>query len=204
MSLVIEFPTVRPMEVRFHEALSPEGFWELCSKNPELIVEREPDGKITIMSPLGFLTGNKENRLNAYLTIWAIEAGTGESASSSTGYSLPNGAVRSPDSSWVSDERLAGISLEELKKFPNLVPDFVAEIRSESDNLKPLQTKMSEEWMGHGVRLGWLIDPLNEQVHVYREDGSIEIIKSFDETLSGGDVMPGFSFDLGKLGMSKK
>lgn len=204
MTLVIEIPQARSFDLQFREDLTSEEFWELCSRNPELVVEREADGKISVMTPVSFLTGKKENRLNAYLTIWAIDNGMGETGSSSTGFTLPNGAVKSPDASWVSDERMEGATLVELARFPPLVPDFVAEIRSKSDDLKPLQKKMSEDWMEQGVRLGWLIDPKAEKVHIYREDGSIEIVKSFDGVLSGEDVMPGFTFDLNKLSMTKK
>lgn len=203
MSLTVEFPRAVPVEITFREQLSAEDFFQLCMQNRDLIAEREPDGRIIIMSPITFLTGNLKSRLNAYVTIWAIEHGMGETASASTGFTLPNGAVRSPDTAWVSDERLQACSEEKLNQFPPLVPDFVAEIRSKSDKLKPLQRKMAEEWIGQGVRLGWLIDLKTEKVYIYRADGSITVVESFAETLSGEDVMPGFNFELSRLAMRK-
>lgn len=151
------------------------------------------------MSPVGFKTGERENIINAYLTIWAIENGTGTTASPSTGFVLPSGEIRSADASWISDGRLAGVAEEALDRFPELVPDFIVEIRSNSDNLKPLQQKMQDTWMASGVRLAWLFDMKGNRIFVYREEGSVEVLSDMSVMLDGGDVLPGFSFDSSRL-----
>jgi Uma2 family endonuclease len=200
MSLTITLP--KPGTYAIHRndgGLSQEEFWELCSKNPELVIEREADGQITVMSPVGFKTGERENIINAYLTIWAIENGLGTTASPSTGFVLPSGEVRSADASWISDERLEGVETEDLDRFPELVPDFIVEIRSKSDNLKPLQRKMQDTWMASGVRLSWLFDIQGDQVFIYREGGSVEVLPGLTAILDGGEILTGFSFDVSRL-----
>lgn len=187
------------MAITYDEHLNNEEFWELCASNPDLHIEREADGKIKVMSPVGFKTGKRENLINAYLTIWAIEQGLGTTASPSTGFVLPTGEVRSADASWISDERLGQVEEEELDRFPELVPDFIVEIRSKSDNLKPTQRKMQDTWIANGVRLGWLIDVKNAQVFIYRADGSVEIVSGMNTELTGEDVLPNFSFDLNRV-----
>lgn len=199
MSVSVQLPPDRSATLSFTRSLSLAEFTEFCSQNPELVVEREPDGKITIMTPVGFLSGRRELRLGAYLTIWAIENGMGDTASSSTGFTLPNGSVRSPDAAWISDDRLNAIPEEELEGFPALVPDFVAEIRSKSDDDRPLQKKMEETWMSQGVRLGWLIDSYLGEVRVYRPGIETEVLPLENTVLSGEEVMPGFKFDLAIL-----
>ncbi len=199
MSVTVQLPPDRRATLSFSRKLSLPEFAEFCAKNPDLVVEREPDGKITIMTPVGFLSGRRELRLGAYLTIWTIENGLGDTASSSTGFTLPNGSVRSPDAVWISDERIGNLPDEELEGFPNLVPDFVAEIRSKSDDDRPLQQKMEDTWMAQGVRLGWLIDTYLGEVRVYREDGTVEVLPVEESILSGEEIMPGFTFDLAIL-----
>lgn len=199
MRLMIELPTDDPFVVEYARPLTQQEFWELCSLNRELVLEREEDGKVSFMSPVGFNSGNIEITVGAYLKIWSVEQGLGDVASSSTGFILPNGSTRSPDAAWISDERMAAVPEEELEQFPHLVPDFVVEIRSKSDNLLKLQKKMQEQWMPSGVRLSWLIDPKEEKVYVYRENGSISVIESFADKLSGEEVLPGFEFDLARL-----
>ncbi len=199
MSVLVQLPPDRSATLSFDRTLSLAEFTEFCVQNPELVVEREPDGKITIMTPVGFLSGRRELRLGAYLTIWAIENGMGDTASSSTGFTLPNGSVRCPGAVWISDERLAAVPKEELESFPALVPDFVAEIRSKSDDDRPLQRKMEETWMAQGVRLGWLIDSYLGEVRIYRPETETEVLPIEGTILSGEDVMPGFSFDLATL-----
>jgi len=109
---------------------------------------------------------------------------------------LPNSSVRSPDAVWISDERLAEVPEEELEGFPALVPDFVAEIRSKSDDNRPLQSKMEETWMAQGVRLGWLIDTYLGEIRIYRPNSDVEVLPVEGTVLSGEEVLPGFSFDL--------
>lgn len=199
MSLTIILPKTRSVAISYDESLTNDEFWELCKENPDLVIEREVDGKIKIMSPVGFKTGERENIMNAYLTIWSIENGEGTTTSPSTGFVLPSGEVRSSDASWISDKRLEGIDEEELDRFPSVVPEFVVEIRSKSDNLKPLQKKMQDSWIASGVLLAWLIDIKGERIFIYRSDESVEVIEGLDRKIDGENILPGFVFDLSRL-----
>ena len=200
MSITINLPTPGTYALTYPDGgVTPDEFFQLCMDNPEAILEREADGQITIMAPVTFLSGQRENFVSGYVMIWSVESGLGASLSPSTGFTLPSTEVRSPDAAWVSDERLAGVSREELERFPKLVPDFIVEIRSKSDRLAPLKRKMEQSWMAHGVRLGWLIDVKGDQVFVYRAGKPTETVNGLEGMLSGEDVLPGFSFDLSLL-----
>lgn len=179
--------------------LTNDELFEFCSMNKELHIERDAAQNIIIMAPVGGNSGFHEVEFLTEVNIWRRQNG-GASFSSSTGFLMPNGAMRSPDACWISEARWSKVTEDEKKKFPPVVPDFVAEIRSPSDSLKGTKAKM-EEWLDNGVRLGWLVDIHNQQVFIYREDGSIEIRKGFDNLLSGESVMEGFEFDLKQLKM---
>lgn len=174
-------------------------FFEFCQLNRDLRIERDADGMIHIMAPTGFETGKYNADLVAELIIWNRKHKTGVVGESNTGYRLPNGAIRAPDVSWVSNERLANLSKEEFQRFAPVCPDFSVEILSPSDNLSMLKKKM-QEYIENGCRLGWLIDRVEERVFIYRTDGTISLVKSFDEKLTGEDVLPGFEIVLSNLG----
>jgi Uma2 family endonuclease len=173
--------------------LTDEQFFELCSANRDMRFERSANGELIIMAPTGWGTGNKNAELGVDLGIWNRQARLGKVFDSSTGFRLPNGSDRSPDASWISKDRLEALDPDPAKFLP-LAPDFVVELRSESDTLKPLQTKM-QEYIENGVRLGWLIDPKNQRVEIYRPGQAVEILES-PVSLSGEEVLPGFSLDL--------
>jgi Uma2 family endonuclease len=176
--------------------LTDEQFFELCSANRDLRFERSVDGELIIMAPTGWGTGNKNAELGIDLGIWNRQTRLGKVFDSSTGFRLPNGADRSPDASWVSKDRLEALNADPAKFLP-LAPDFVVELRSENDTLKPLRTKM-QEYVDNGVRLGWLIDPKNRRVEIYRLGQEVEVLES-PVSLSGEDVLPGFKLDLSPL-----
>ena len=131
------------------------------------------------------------------LRIWAKKDKRGKVYDSSTGFKLPNGATVSPDASWVLSERLEKFTAKQREKFLPLCPDFVLELRSASDSLKITQNKM-QEYIENGARLGWLIDPKNKRVHVYRAKGDIEILEN-PQTVSGEDVLINFDLDLKEI-----
>jgi Uma2 family endonuclease len=138
--------------------LTNEQFYQLCISNRELNLERNAKGELIIMPPVGGESGNQEAGLITDLEIWNRQTGLGKVFSSSTIFLLPNGANRSPDAAWVMLERWQGLTQAEREKFPPLCPDFVIELRSRTDSLKPLQDKM-REYIDNGLRLGWLINP---------------------------------------------
>ncbi|MBD2676592.1 MULTISPECIES: Uma2 family endonuclease [Nostoc] len=169
----------------------------MSSQNPELRFERNANGTLETMPPTGGISGNREIKAGAYLLNWVETQDLGEVFSSSTGFRLPNTAVRSPDAAFVAKGRLPEGWDEQEDKFINLAPDFVIEIRSKNDSLAKLKAKM-EEYIANGVQLGWLIDTKNQQALVYRRDGSVTQYPA-TATLSGEDVVPGFMLPLKKL-----
>ncbi|MGK7929367.1 MAG: Uma2 family endonuclease [Spirulina sp.] len=173
---------------------SNDQFYELCQNHRDLQFERTARGELIIMPPLGGESGNREANFIGDLIIWNRRSRLGKVFSSSTGFILPNGATRSPDAAWVSLERWEALTREQRQKFLPLCPDFLIELRSESDSLPPLQRKMAE-YMENGLRLGWLIDPQNRQVEIYRENCEKEVLENCDR-LEGEDVLPGFVLDL--------
>jgi len=177
--------------------MTDEQFYEFCQQNRDWRIERTAEGELIIMPPAGGETGNRNARLNAFFTLWALNDGTGESFDSSTGFILPNGATRSPDATWVKRSRLATLTPEQKKKFLPLCPDFVIELRSPSDNLKTVQEKM-QEYLTNGAQLGWLIDPLERQVYVYRPGIAVECLDD-PASISGDPELPGFVLDLTQI-----
>jgi Uma2 family endonuclease len=174
--------------------LTDEQFFELCQKNRDYRFERTASGELLIMPPAGSDTGRRNIKIAAQLEIWSQKNNLGVAFDSSAGFKLPNNADRSPDASWVKRERWDALTPEQQETFAPLCPDFVVELRSKSDSLKALQTKM-QEYMDNGARLGWLIDRKNQRVEIYRQGRDVEIVQS-PAALSGEDVLPGFVLDL--------
>jgi Uma2 family endonuclease len=179
--------------------LNDDEFYEFCQQNSTLKLEREANGTIIVMPNTGGKTGTLNFELYFQLKLWHNKHKTGRFFDSSTAFRLPSTAVRSADAAFVSSERWDALTDDEQEKFPPLAPDFVIELMSKSDNLADAKEKMLIDWMANGCRLGWLIDPFNQMVHIYRADGSIQINKTFDTPLSGEDVLPGLEFDLAEL-----
>lgn len=171
--------------------LSHERFYELCVANAEVAMERSPRGELIVMAPVGGESGHREADLIADLVLWNRQTRLGLVFSSSTIFKLPGGGDRSPDVAWVQQERWDALTPEQRRKFPPLCPDFVIELRSESDRLGPLQDKM-QEYLDSGLRLGWLVNPQDETVEIYRPDAPAETL-SLPVRLSGEEVLPDFS-----------
>ncbi len=174
--------------------LTDEQFYQLCIANRDLNLEMNAVGELIILPPVGGESGNQEAGLITDLEIWNRQTKLGKVFSSSTIFILPNSAKRSPDAAWVKLERWEALTLEQRKKFPPLVPDFVIELRSETDRLAPIKEKM-QEYIENGLRLGWLINPQDRQVEIYRLGKVIEIIQ-MPTILSGEDVLPGFELQV--------
>lgn len=179
-------------------AMTEDEFYLFCRRNPELKFERRADGTIESLDMTGGTTGRRNSELITELTLWNRSTRSGEVFDSSTGFRLPNGAVRSPDVVWVRTETWNQLTPEQQEKFPPLCPDFVVELASPSDSLTDLLDKLNE-YIANGCRLAWLIDPKGQTVRVFRANGAVAVIESFDETLSGEDVLPGFRFALSLL-----
>ena len=174
--------------------LTDEQFFEFCQLNRDVRIERTAAGDLVIMPPTGGGTGHRSILLGMWLTQWALQDGTGVTFDSSTGFTLPNGATRSPDVAWVKRSRLAGLTPEQRERFLPLCPDFVGEFRSPSDRVSSLQEKM-QEYIDNGAQLGWLIDAHSRVVYVYRPSHSVERLEQ-PATLAGDPVLPRFTLDL--------
>lgn len=173
-----------------------QAFDDIVASNPQLHFEQTASGEIVIMTPTGGESGARNSRLVYQLQRWA-EAGGGIVFDSSTLFCLPSGAKRSPDASWISTSRWTALSKEDRKRYPPICPDFVIELRSETDRLSDLTLKMTE-YMSNGALLAWLIDPLLRQVHVYRKDIVTEIQTNVP-SIAADQTLPGFVLDLQPL-----
>jgi Uma2 family endonuclease len=167
-------------------------FERLCELNPELRLELTKDGELIAMPPAGYESSGKNADLTTDVSIWNRQTGLGRVFDSSGGFVLPNGALKSPDVTWIEKSKLANIPAG--VKFPSIVPDFVIELRSDTDRLADLQAKM-REYQDNGVRLGWLLNPQDKQVEIYRLGQAVEILTE-PQSLSGEDILPGFGLDL--------
>ena len=174
--------------------LSDDQFYQLCQINEDWKLEQTAKGELIIMPPVGAISGNRESEFNADVVIWNRQTKLGKVFSSSTVFTLPNGGKRSPDVAWIVNERWESLNIQEKEKFAKICPDFIIELRSRTDSLSRLQEKM-QEYLDSGLRLGWLIDPQNQQVEIYRQNQTVEIV-SLPTTLSGEDILPGFILEL--------
>jgi Uma2 family endonuclease len=174
--------------------LTDEQFYRLCEDNPELRLELTAEGELIVMSPTGSKTGLRNSRLTTQLGEWARKHGNGVAFDSSTGFSLPNGSKRSPDASWLSRERWDALTAEEQEGFAPVCPDFVVELRSPRDSVDALKKKMSE-YIDNGASLGWLVDPIEKRVHVFRPGERVQCLES-PSRLEGDPILSGFVLDL--------
>ena len=177
--------------------LTDEHFYQLCQKNPDIKLERNAKGELIIMPPTGGESGKKNANLTADLVVWNRQTNLGVVFDSSTGFTLPNSAKRSLDASWLPTKRWNNLTAQQRKIFLPLCPDFVIELMSENDVLADAQEKMNE-YISNGSRLGWLIDPKDQIVEIYRQGQDVEVLQS-PTTLSGEDVLPGFVLELSEI-----
>ena len=177
--------------------ITDDEFFKFCQLNRDLRIERTSDGEILIMPPTGGDTGRTNSALNGLLYSWAEQAGTGITFDSSTGFTLANRAKRSPDAAWVKRSRWDALTERQRSEFPPLCPDFVAEVRSPTDSLRTLQAKM-QEYIANGALLGWLIDPIEKKVYIYRPNAEVTCLDN-PKTVSGDPVLPGFVLDVQRL-----
>jgi len=174
-----------------------DDFFDFCQRNRDLRIERTSDGELILMTPTGGETASFEFRLAGLLANWVEADGTGIGFGPSAGFILPNGAERSPDLAWVRRSRWDALAPQQRAKFPPLCPDFVVEVRSPTDSLAELRKKM-EEYLENGALLGWLVDPLEKRVHVYRP-GERPVCLDHAEALSGEPVLRGLKIDFSRL-----
>lgn len=187
--LMVSLPAIAPM--------TREEFYTFCQANRDLRIERTATGDVVIMPPAFSDTGNRNFNLAVQLGIWAEQDGTGLGFDSSAGFTLANGATRSPDASWLKIEKWNALTEEEKASFAPICPDFVIELRSASDTLKGLKAKM-QEYIENGVSLGWLIDRRNRTIYIYRPNQEVQILEN-PAQVSGDPELPGFSLPMAKI-----
>ena len=192
------YPSLMPFSLDFHSArLSDEQFEELCLNNRDMKFEMSATGDLIIVAPTSPESGWKNSDLNYEVVKWSKKDGTGIVFDSSTIFTFPNKAKRSPDVSWMPREKWEAVPKIERKKFTKVVPDFVIELLSPTDSLFATREKM-EEYITNGVLLGWLIDPEKKTVYVYRANGEIEVLKDPEKVL-GENVLPGFELNVREI-----
>ena len=188
---------IPPELIGLRGPITPEEFEELCSKHRDLRLELTSTGALIIMPPTGFETGARNANLTCQLASWARMNGSGICLGSSAGFVLPNGAVRSPDASWVKREKMELLTKEEKERFGRFCPDFVVELRSPSDGLTQVRAKMVE-YMENSASLGWLIDPFERRVYVYQPNREVVVLED-PKTVSGDPLLPGFTLNVTEL-----
>jgi Uma2 family endonuclease len=174
--------------------LSDDQLLALCEMNRAVWIERNAKGELLLLPPAGAATSARNAAITTQLRIWARRDRSGVATGPSTGFRLPNGAMRAPSASWILRSRLEAVPADERAKFPPLCPDFVIELRSPWDALRDLQAKM-DEWLANGARLGWLIDPIPGHLYVYRPGAPVERLKH-PLMISADPLLPGFVLDL--------
>ena len=189
-------PTTMVVRMGRDLRLSRKELERFCTLNRDLRIEQDANGDLVIMAPAFSESGEQNASLIIELGTWARKHG-GKVYDSSAGFTLPNKAMRAPDVSWISQARYDRVPKKEWKKFAKICPDFVLELRSTSDRLPKVQKKMAE-YIKNGARLGWLIDPVEKQVFVYRPDTPVECLLN-PSTLSGDPVLAGFTLDLARV-----
>jgi len=180
------------------QAMTFEEFLSLSSRFPDLRMEQEPNGQITIMPPVFSGSGYREGEAFGPVWQWNRQTKLGKTYSASTGIRLRDGSTKQADTVWVSREKLATLDAAQLdSSFLPVEPDFIIEVRSHTDALDKVKAKMSDAWIANGVRLAWLIDPYEEKAWIYRANGSIEAVEGFaGKKLNGEEVLPGFALEL--------
>ncbi len=189
-------PMELPSSIRLQ--VTQEQFAALAAVNRDLKLERNPQGELIVNPPTGWETGERNRSLTGQLDRWyEANEDAGKAFDSSTGFILPNGATRSPDASWVSKKRWDALTPEQKGTFANICPDFVVELRSSSDRLESLQEKM-REYIDNGAILGWLINPQQRQVEIYRPGLIVEVLDNPTD-LSAQEVLPSFVLNLRRI-----
>jgi Uma2 family endonuclease len=193
----LDYPIPPELTALTHQSVTPEQFERLCGEYRELRLELTSTGELIVMPPTGAETGRSNSNLTYQLEAWSRQNGTGVCFGNNAGFTLPNGAIRSPDGSWIKRERYDSLTERQKKTFAPICPDFAVELRSASDTLKELYLKMFE-YLENGASLGWLIDPFKRQVYIYEPNHEVVVLDN-PETVSGDPLLPGFTLNLAEL-----
>jgi len=195
MQILVEFEeSITPMVIQGEHRVTDDEFYQFCADNPDLRAERTAEGDLIVMPPPGTEAGSRNMKLSIRLGTWAERDGRGRAFDSSTGFSLPNTAIRSPDASWTFHSKYNALTTEEKRKLAPLCPDFVVELMSPTDRLSKVKAKM-QEWIDNGAQLGWLLDPDHRTAYIYRPGRDPEQLVN-PERLIGEGPVTGFVLEL--------
>lgn len=183
---------------RFTGSMTDEEFLWFCQENKDLRIERNSKLEIIIMSPVTTLSNYGSGAVFAQLYMWSLQNGNGLAFDSSTGFTLPDRSVLSPDASWLSKEKWNALSDHDKDRFAPVCPEFIIEVRSKSDSLEDLQAKM-KVWIKNGAELAWLIDPREKTTYIYHPKEELRVVKGLDITMQGSGAVAGFVLDLSLL-----
>jgi Uma2 family endonuclease len=186
-----------PLRFRPETPMSDDELMRFCAANDFLRVERDANGEILVMTPSGSKTSSMNSRITRLLDEWAEIDGRGVSFDSNGGFSLPDSSMRAADAAWVKRERWEALSARDQARFAPLCPDFVIELRSQSDKLSELQSKM-EQWIVNGAQLAWLIDPIEQTVTIYRPGQQPEL-HHHPSSVQGTGPVPGFELVMTRI-----
>ena len=186
-----------PLRFRPETPMSDEELMRFCAANEAVRVERDANGEILVMTPAGSKTSQMNSRITRLLDEWAEEDGRGAAFDSNGGFTLPDGSMRAADAAWVDRKKWDALSARDQERFAPLCPDFVIELRSPNDSLTELRTKM-EHWITNGARLGWLIDPENKAISIYRPGEEPEVL-THPTSVQGNGVMAGFELVMARV-----
>ncbi len=201
-AMIAENPILEIIQLEpliFKSRMSKEQFNRFVLRHTDLRVERDRHGIITIHPPMTFDSAYYEGEAFRVLANWSKTNHLGQVVSPSASFNLPDGSQHKADGAWISIKKIHDMSEDERRSIAEIVPDFVMEVLSETDKLSKTKKKMTEAWMANGVQLAWLIDPKKEKAWVYRANGTTETLDHFNQTLSGEEVLPGFTFNLWEL-----
>lgn len=191
-----------PFRVRTASPLSDEELMRFSAANETLRIERESSGELLIMSPSGSDTSRINMRLGRILDEWAEQDGRGVAFDSNGGFTLPDGSVRAADAAWVALSRWEALTERQRTSFAPLCPDFVIELRSPSDRLEDLADKM-ELWMANGAQIGWMVDPVERTVVIYRQGDELEFLHD-PTSVQGTGIVAGFELVMGRVWGSER
>jgi Uma2 family endonuclease len=186
-----------PVRLQFERRLSDDELFRFCAANESVRVERDANGELIVMSPTGLEGSGWSAGINALLYLWASQDGRGKVFDSNGGFTLPDGSMRAADAAWVSWRRWNALPQEERKRFGHIVPEFVIELRSETDRLPDLHAKM-QLWIANGVEVAWLIDPYEKAVTIYRVGEAVEVLCD-PSSVQGTGVVAGFELAMARV-----
>lgn len=180
-------------------AMTDEEFFEFCRQNPDLRIERTAHYEILLMPPTGSISSQRNADITFQLSHWNRQYRLGRVFDSNGGFRLPDGSMKAPDAAWLSNGRWDALTLTQQKQFAPVCPEFILELAFETDSIAGLQIKMLD-WLRNGAQLAWLIDPETEIAYIYRAgQPEPEVVRGFDQELSGETVLPEFRLRLAEL-----